>query len=62
MASAQSAAPLTPLIYLALTGWTLTFVLINKPVEGLFGLGIIGAGLIFYFLSAARNRGDQATA
>ncbi len=56
------AYPVTPLIYLALTGWTLTFVLINKPVEGLFGLGIIGAGLIFYFLSAARNRGDRATA
>jgi APA family basic amino acid/polyamine antiporter len=56
------AYPLTPLIYLALTGWTLTFVLINKPVEGLFGLGIISAGLIFYFLSAARNRGYRATA
>lgn len=56
------AYPLTPLIYLALTGWTLTFVLINKPVEGLFGLGIITAGLLFYFLSAARNRGYRATA
>ena len=33
--------PLPPLIYLSLTGWTLWFVLINRPVEGLFGLGII---------------------
>lgn len=56
------AYPLTPLIYLVLTGWTLTFVLIDKPVEGLFGLGIITAGLLFYFLSAARNRGYRATA
>lgn len=48
--------PLTPLIYLALTGWTLTFVLMNKPTEGLFGLGIIAAGLVFYFLSEWRNR------
>ena len=56
------AYPLAPLIYLALTGWTLTFVLINKPVEGLFGLGMIGAGLIFYFLSAARDRAYRATA
>ncbi|MFQ6004044.1 MAG: APC family permease [Woeseia sp.] len=48
--------PVTPLLYLALTGWTLTFVLLNKPVEGLFGLGIIGAGLAFYGLSAAQNR------
>ena len=46
------AFPLPPLIYLSLTGWTLTFVLINKPLEGLFGLGIIVAGLFFYFLTA----------
>jgi APA family basic amino acid/polyamine antiporter len=50
------AYPITPLIYLALTGWTLTFVLVNKPVEGLFGLGVISTGLVCYFLSAARNR------
>ena len=46
--------PLPPLIYLALTGWTLWFVLMNRPVEGLFGLGIIGSGLIVYFLSRTR--------
>ncbi len=49
------AYPLTPLVYLALTGWTLIFVLLNKPQEGLFGLAIIGAGLVFYFVTAARN-------
>ncbi len=43
--------PLPPLLYLALTGWTLWFVLLNRPVEGLFGLGIIGSGLLVYFLS-----------
>jgi APA family basic amino acid/polyamine antiporter len=48
--------PLTPLIYLALTGWTLTFVLMNKPTEGLFGLGIIAAGLVFYFVSEIRSK------
>lgn len=48
--------PLTPLLYLALTGWTLTFVLLNKPTEGLFGLGIIAAGLVFYFISERRSR------
>lgn len=47
--------PLPPLIYLALTGWTLTFVLINRPVEGLFGLGIIALGLVFYFLSSRKK-------
>ncbi len=43
--------PLPPIIYLSLTGWTLWFVLINRPVEGLFGLAIIASGLIFYVLS-----------
>lgn len=46
------AYPVPPLLYLALTGWTLYFVLVSKPTEGLFGLGIIGAGILFYFLSA----------
>ena len=44
--------PLTPLVYLALTGWTLGFVLISKPAEGLFGLGLIATGALFYWLSA----------
>ena len=48
--------PLTPLLYLALTGWTLAFVLINKPVEGLFGLGVIASGLIFYRISERASR------
>jgi APA family basic amino acid/polyamine antiporter len=48
--------PLTPLVYLALTGWTLSFVLLNKPTEGLFGLGIIAAGLLFYLVSERRSR------
>lgn len=48
--------PLPPIIYLTLTGWTLWFVLMNKPVEGLFGLGIIATGLVFYFLSASKNK------
>lgn len=43
--------PLPPLIYLALTGWTLWFVLVNRPVEGLFGLAVIASGLVFYLLS-----------
>lgn len=48
--------PLPPLIYLALTGWTLTFVLLSRPVEGLFGLGIIALGLVFYFISSIKGR------
>jgi APA family basic amino acid/polyamine antiporter len=42
--------PLPPLIYLALTGWTLWYVLMNRPVEGLFGLGVMASGLAVYGL------------
>lgn len=47
--------PLTPIIFLALTGWTLTFTLLMRPVEGLFSLGIIASGLVFYFLTAEKS-------
>ncbi|MFT4863125.1 MAG: APA family basic amino acid/polyamine antiporter [Pseudohongiellaceae bacterium] len=50
--------PLPPLIYLTLTGWTLWFVLQSRPVEGLFGIGIIGSGLLLYFISARNARKD----
>ena len=53
--------PLPPLIYLSLTGWTLWFVLLNRPVEGLFGLGIIAAGLLFYYLSLNKSYNTQGT-
>lgn len=48
--------PLPPLIYLTLTGWTLWFVLMSRPVEGLFGLGIIGSGLLLYFVSLRKSK------
>ena len=50
--------PLTPLVYLALTGWTLVYVLIRNPVEGLVGLGVVAAGTFFYFVTAARERNN----
>jgi len=45
--------PLTPLVYLLITGWTLIYVFVQRPVEGLFGLGVIAAGLVFYIVSRA---------
>ena len=47
-----TAYPFAPLIYLALTGWTLIYVLIDRPIEGMFALGVIAAGLTFYFAAA----------
>ncbi len=46
-----SVYPLPPLIYLGITGWTLIFVLIQKPVEAFMGLGVIGAGGLIYLIS-----------
>jgi APA family basic amino acid/polyamine antiporter len=40
--------PVTPLVFLVLVGWTLAFLLVNKPVESLAGLAIIAAGLGAY--------------
>ncbi len=48
--------PLPPLVYLALTGWTLWFVLMNQPVEGSFGLGVIASGLLVYVLASRAGR------
>lgn len=45
------AYPLTPLIYLLLTGWTLSYVLYSRPAEGAFGLALIASGALFYWLS-----------
>jgi APA family basic amino acid/polyamine antiporter len=48
------AFPLPPLIYLSLTGWTLYFVIVNRPIEGLFSLAIIASGGLIYFISTKK--------
>ena len=50
------AYPLTPLAYLTLTAWTLVYVLIKNPIEGLVGLGIVAAGTLIYFVIAMSDR------
>jgi basic amino acid/polyamine antiporter, APA family len=51
--------PVTPIIFLALTGWTMFFVFREKPVESLFGLGTVAAGLAVYFIGG-RKAAEQA--
>ena len=53
--------PLPPLIYLSLTAWTLAFVLMTRPVEGLFGIGVIVSGLIVYLLSHRKSNVSNST-
>jgi APA family basic amino acid/polyamine antiporter len=53
--------PLPPLVYLALTGWTLYYVLMEKPAEGLFGIGLIAVGLVLYALSAKSSQRQSSS-
>jgi APA family basic amino acid/polyamine antiporter len=48
--------PLPPLIFLGFTGWTLFYILLERPLEGLMGLAIIGSGAIFYQLTIWHGR------
>ena len=43
--------PLTPLIFLLITGWTLTYIILQRPTEAFWGLCIIAAGALFYAFS-----------
>ena len=51
--------PLTPLIFLGVTGWTLTFTLLMRPVEVLFSFGVIIVGLIFYYLTSSQDQNSN---
>lgn len=42
--------PLTPLIFLLLTGWTIVHIVLNRPREALWGGVLIGAGFAVYAL------------
>jgi APA family basic amino acid/polyamine antiporter len=43
--------PLPPLVFLGVTGWTLVYILMERPVEGLWGLAIVGSGGVFYVIT-----------
>jgi APA family basic amino acid/polyamine antiporter len=48
--------PLPPLVYLGFTGWTLGYILMQRPNEGLMGLAIIVSGAVCYFVTARFGR------
>jgi len=43
--------PLPPLVFLALMAWSLTYLLVQRPMEGLAGIGILALGGAFYVVS-----------
>ncbi|HEX8657673.1 MAG TPA: amino acid permease [Hymenobacter sp.] len=48
--------PVTPLVFLGLSGWTLAFILRDKQTESLYGLATLGIGLLIYFLTTRTTR------
>ncbi|MDB5233985.1 MAG: amino acid permease [Hymenobacter sp.] len=48
--------PVTPLLFLGLSGWTLAFILRDKPVESFYGLVTLAIGLLVYFLARRTAR------
>jgi len=51
--------PLPPLIFLGFTGWTLTYIMVQRPVEALFGLAIVVSGALFYLLTVKLGKVER---
>ena len=49
--------PLTPLVFLGISSWMLIFLMIDKPVESLTGMGTLLIGLIVYFVASKNKLG-----
>lgn len=47
--------PVTPILFLFISGWILFFIFKNKTEESLYGLGTVLLGFIFYWLSEKFN-------
>jgi len=48
--------PWPPIVFLLLSAWSLTFMLIDRPQESLAGLLTLSAGLVIYLLDHAWSR------
>ncbi len=44
--------PITPIVFLLISLWTLIFLLLSKPMESFAGIGTLAIGLIIYYLGA----------
>ncbi len=42
--------PVTPIIFLALSGWSLWFIAHDKPTESLYGLATLGVGALVWLV------------
>ena len=48
--------PFTPLIFLGITGWTLTYVVLQRPIEALISAAVITSGGLFYLFVRPKTR------
>lgn len=46
--------PLPPLVFLAVTGWTLSYIVLQRPTEALAGTAVFATGAAFYMVSRRR--------
>lgn len=53
--------PVTPLIFILLSIWTLTYLLIERPVESILGLLTVFAGLIIFYTNKIFFKEQQKT-
>ena len=51
--------PLPPIIFLAITGWTLVYTVMQRPVEAWMSAGTIVSGAVFYLLSVKLGQRRQ---
>jgi APA family basic amino acid/polyamine antiporter len=54
--------PWPPIIFLGLSGWSLTFMLLTQPRESLAGLATLALGIVIYGIDKARSRWWVASA
>jgi APA family basic amino acid/polyamine antiporter len=52
--------PVTPLLFLAISGWMLVHIWHSNPKESLLGLATMGLGLLIYFLFPSKPNGGTA--
>ena len=54
--------PLPPLLFLGITAWTLTYIVLQRPLEGLAGIAIFASGAVFYAVSTRWGTGPAGRA
>ncbi len=51
--------PLPPLLFLGITAWTLIYIVLQRPIEGLSGIAIFASGAVFYAVSTRWGTGPD---